>query len=469
MKSTRKILTTLILFSFVSFNACRTEEIEVINPPQEQTLVANSTVATLMQRTATNDGSNDNIIDNSNCFNVQLPVTVFVNGLEITVDSTSNFDTIEAIFDELDDDDDTIVIQFPITIILADFTEVVINNSSEFDDFSDDCNDENEEDDDIECLDFQYPITASIYNANNELIETITINNDNELYNFIDDIDEEDVVTIQFPITVILSDGTTLTVNNLNELENTIDTFEDDCDEDDDYDYDDDDCNNCTDSQLTAILTDCSNWTVDKLERDDNDLEDIYNGYLFNFLTDGSITVTSSGTNFTGTWSASGTGNAIAVTVNVTGLIDFNDIRNLHEIDEEIGEVKFDLRLGDDRLRFESDCNSSGGGTLTSTLSDGLWIVSSYTDDGVDETTDYNGYQLNFDSNGTVVAANSTTINGTWAVQNAGNELLLNFGTSIPFDEFNDDWGVVSATTTQVIVQDISGGGGTDVLTLQKL
>ncbi|WGD34162.1 hypothetical protein [Olleya sp. YS] len=592
MKSTHKLFTAISLFALILLNSCRTEDMEIINPPEEDTLVANSAVANLMQRAASNDGSNDNIIDNANCFNIQLPVTVFVNGLEIIVNSESDFDTIEDIFDELDDDDDSISIQFPITIILADYTEVVISSSSEFDTFSDDCNGENEYDDDIECIDFQYPITASIFNSNNELIETITINDDSQLYNFIDNIDENDIINIQFPITVILSDDTTLVVNNLNELETTINNFEDDCDEDDDYDYNDDDCNSCTDTQLTSILTDCQNWIVDDLERNDNDLEDNYVGYQFNFTSDGTISVISGNDNFSGTWSATGTGNAITVTIDIPGLSDFNDTWNLHEIEQEPGETKIELRLGDDELEFESDCSSGGntvddtalvaslttgdwyvtyyfddtdetsnysdyvfnfasdgtatatntsgssngswftssgdetelelnlnfgttipldeladdwdvlqvtndiislkdisgdgsseyltfertptstGGTnLTNILTDGLWFVASYIEDTDDQTIDYNGYQLDFNANGTVIATNgSNPNNGTWAVQSSGNVLVLDFGTNLPFTELNDeDWDVLSVSETEVIVQDVSGGnGGTDTLTLQK-
>ena len=594
MKTTLKIFTVFTIISTLFLTACRTEEMEVINPPQEETLIPNSPVANLMLRTAANDGSNDNIIDNSNCFNIQLPFTVFVNGVEIIVDAEEDLDTVEDIFDEFDDDDDTIEFQYPITAILADFSEVIINNDTELGTLSETCNGENEDDDDIECIDFEYPITASIFNSNNELIETITINNDNELYNFIDDIDEEDIINIQFPITVILSDGNTMTISDLNELETTINNFEDDCDEDDDYDYNDDDCDNCTDTQLTDILTGFSDWMVDKLERNDNDLEDNYVGYIFNFLTDGTINVTSGSGNFSGTWSASGSGNAIAVVVNITGLTDFNDTWNLHEIEQEGDETEVDLRLGDDRLRFESDCLTGGGnvndaalvasltmgdwyityyfddtdettnysnyvfnfasdGTATATdtggatngnwstsigdetdlelnlnfgttipldelaedwdvlevtndiirlkdvsggdgsedfltfernpagnggndlttiLSDGLWIVSSYTEDNGNQTADYNGYELDFNSAGTVVATNgSTTNNGTWAVQSSGNIFVLDFGTDLPFNELNDDdWDVISVSDTQVTLQDVSGGGGgTDTLTLQKL
>lgn len=592
MKTLTQLLITAMLFAIVS-TSCRTEDMEVIEPPQEQTLVVNSTVQTLMQRTVMNDGSIDNIIDNANCITIQLPVTVVVNGLEVHVDSQEDFATIEAIFDEFDDDNDDLVIQYPITIILADFSEIVINNATELATFTANCNGQNVSDDDIECLDFNYPIVVSFFNTNNELLETISIMNDAQMYAFIENIDENDIITIQFPITVTTYAGNVITINNFTELENVISSYDDECDEDDDYDYNDDDCNNCTNDQLATVLSQCSDWKVDKLERNDNDLEDNYVGYAFNFNTDGTIQVTSGNGNYTGTWQSSGTANNISVTIDITGLTDFNATWNLHEIEQGNNETKVDLRLGDDRLRFENNCSTSGsngnvddtalvnslttgdwyityyfddtdetanytdyvftfssdgsatannmgnvtngfwntsagdqtalelnlnfgttaplddiaedwdvlevtndiirlkdvsggdgsidyltfernpsggsGNNLTTVLTDGIWIVQSYTDDGNDETADYNGYQLTFMSNGTVQASNGTVINGTWDVQNAGNVLALSFAT-VPFDEFTDDWDVISVTSTEVVLQDVSGGGGgTDVLKLSKL
>jgi len=47
---------------------------------------------------------------------------------------------------------------------------------------------------------------------------------------------------------------------------------------------------------------------------------------------------------------------------------------------------------------------------------------------------------------------------------------LLDFGTQMPFEEFNDDWDVLSATNTRIELQDVSGGGGgTDTLVFEKL
>lgn len=586
-----KLGILLFMFSLLVFS-CRTEETLLIEPPEEEQLAVNSTIAILMQQVTLLDGSNDNIIDNANCITIQLPITVIIDGEELIIESELDFDTIEAIYDEFTDDLDELDIVFPITITLSDFTEVVINNSDELQSYASACNDENEIDLDIECLDFHYPIFASLYNANNELIETITLEDDEDLYDLIENLDANTIVTINFPITVTLWDGTDLVIDDMIELQSVIESAVNECDEDDDYDYNDDDCDNCSASDLEAILTDCDYWIVDKLERNDYDLEDIYVGYLFSFLNDGAINVVEGSNNYNGTWEITGEGNNIQMNIDITGLSDFDENWNLHEIEVNQEETKVDLRYGDDRLRFESDCNNggpgpddtelvaslttgswfvtyyfddqdetsnynyyefyfatngtasavhtsgttygtwststgdetelelnlnfgtnsplnelaedwdvlevtseiirlkdvsggngseefltferdpinTGGDDLESILSDGLWYVSLYDDDGDNETADYNGYQLDFNTNGTVTASNGTNINGIWQVLSSGNKLLLDFGTSIPFDEFNDDWDVISAENNRVELQDVSGGnGGTDTLVFEKL
>ncbi|MGZ0016527.1 hypothetical protein [Yeosuana sp. AK3] len=354
------ILFSIMLMFFLS--SCRTEELVSIQTPPEDTLTANSNLTSLMSQTVMNDGSNDNIIDNSNCFNIELPVTVIVNGIEITVNSVNDYKSIEDIFDEFDDDLDAIEITFPITIVLSDFTEITINNFTELSVYSNNCHGENESDDDIECLDFVYPLTVSIFNRTTEVITTVTINDDQELYNFIDDFDEvdddDDLVTFNFPISIVLLDGTELTINNFDDLEEAINLYGDDCDEDDDFDYNDDDCDNCSTNQLTDILTGCSEWTIEDLERNDNDLEDLYEGYIVNFLTDGTLTVTYAGTIENGTWSTSGAGNNISFIIDIPTLSDFNNQWNLHEIEQSSSETKVDFRVGDDdELKFKSNCN----------------------------------------------------------------------------------------------------------------
>ena len=320
MKTLKPILL-LAIGVLLTMTSCRTEDDLAIDPPVEETIEANSTIANLMSRTASNDGSPDNIIDNASCLSVQLPVTVTVNGIELEINDDDGYEDIEDIIDLFDDDVDSVVISYPITVILVDFSTVVVNSDLELGTLTANCVGENEDDDDIECIDFQYPITASVFDENNDLINSITINNDNDMYDFIDDLDDFAAVTINFPIKVIFADGSSQTINSIPELENAIEIADDSCDEDDDNDFDDDDCDNCTTNDLETVFADCTEWTVDKLERNDNDLEDNYVGYVFEFNSDGTILVTQGSNTFNGTWGASGTGNNISVTINVTGTL----------------------------------------------------------------------------------------------------------------------------------------------------
>ncbi len=475
MKLFYKTLGLLLLFSVI-LSSCRTEDMEIINSPSEDTFGINTTMANLLLRTATNDGSYDNIIDGASCFDILLPVTVIANGIEVVINTEDDLDIIEDIFDEFTDDTDTLIIIFPITIILDDYTQVVINNQAELDAAAAQCPPENSDDDDIECIDIQYPITASIFNENNELIETVIINNDEELFEFIEDIEEGDIITFNFPITVILWDGTTVQIQNFTELQSIIESAIDQCDEDDDNDYNDDDCDECTTQQLEDILTGCSDWMVDKLERDDIDLEDQYVGYLFNFDANGTLTVDESGNQFSGTWESTGEGNNITVTINIPNLPDFNDAWILHEIQQQPGESKVDLRIGDDRLRFESDCISGGGGVndaeLVAALTNGDWYITYYFDD-IDETANYADYVFNYATDGTATATDPNgTTNGTWSTSSGDEtelELNLNFGTVPPLDELAEDWDVLEVTNEIIRLKDVSGGNGsTDFLTFER-
>ncbi len=585
----KKTFFTSTLFLFLFFTSCQDEVSITTQEETQETITASSTVASLMQRTSTNDGSSDNIIDYANCYNVELPVTVFANGLEITIDSEEDFAIIEAIFDEFSNDNDTIDILFPITIILSDFTEVVIQNQSELDEYTNQCNDENEEDDDIECIDFQYPITFSVFNSQNNQISTVTIHNDEEMYNFIEDLDESDIASISFPITVILADGTSMTIDSLSSLEDAIENAIDQCDEDDDYDWNDDDENDISQNDFINLLIDC-NWTVDKLEINDEDLEDQYQGYVFSFYENETIIVEYNGTSYSGNWNLV-TADNIQINIYIDDLSDFNNEHwILHEIEDD-NEFKLDFRNGEDRLRFEKgecgtntqpncsesdidsyvmncvwnvvnyngsdnliiydldfnnnqelvitnssnsdvinatwstsesadgvilefnnvigadiqaitgnwiitecegdrlamhhnttsdemviekDCsNDTNTSDLTTIVTEGNWVVANYNDSGEDETADYNGYEITFHADGTVVAVNSSgTISGTWSttIDDGQLKMILDFGAQTPFDEFNDDWDVYDLETNRIELKDVSGGNGTtDILVFEKL
>ena len=210
----------------------------------------------------------------------------------------------------------------------------------------------------IECLDFQYPITASVFNSINELLDTISLENDSQLYKFIKDIDTNDIITIAFPITVILSDNSEVTISNFNELEIVIENAENTCDEDDDYDYNEDDCNDCSTSEIEDLLTSCTDWTVNTLRRDSNtNYDTIYYNYAFNFSSDGTMSVFWNTTTVFGTWTTSGSGNNIEVIIDIPALPLCNNNWVLREVKNCTNETEIDFRVGVDRLQYAKNCN----------------------------------------------------------------------------------------------------------------
>lgn len=117
---------------------------------------------------------------------------------------------------------------------------------------------------------------------------------------------------------------------------------------------------------------------------------------------------------------------------------------------------------------------------MVDTFITGSWIVTNFNDSGQDETNDFTSYDFTFASNGTVVATNGTeTINGTWSVTDSSSSsssssdidfnLFFNVSTTHNFDDLNDDWDIVSVSSNEVSLIDISGGnGGTYRLTFTK-
>lgn len=229
IKTLLKIM--LLNLGFFATISCQNEHNLLIEPSSNEIIKANTTITSLLQRMVTHDGSKDNIIDNSDCLSVELPVTVVANGIELTINSETDYALIEAIFNESDDDTDTLNITFPIEIILNDFSNIIINNNDELEDLAKDCDEEN--DTDIECIDFVYPITFSIYNSSSQLSETLVVKSDEQLYELLEDLEDYYIIQINFPISLISDDETIQSITSMEELETAIKAADEICNDDD--------------------------------------------------------------------------------------------------------------------------------------------------------------------------------------------------------------------------------------------
>ncbi|TDO03200.1 hypothetical protein [Sunxiuqinia elliptica] len=365
------IIISLMLL-LVSYS-CR-EELSIYETENNQPgLESNSNAAGLMQRVSLKDGSIDNIIDNSSSISVKLPVTVIANGITVHVNTEDDLATIERIFNEFNDDDDELTITFPITVILSDFSEVLIRDEDEFEEIIEEH--DSELDDDIECIDFVYPIKVSTFDVITEQLETLTINDDETMFNFLDDIDDDDIINIEFPISMILSDGTPVTIANLNEMETAIDNAQETCDEDDDdsdddgsdsddgsddSDGDDDDSVDDDDPQLNQFMesiTSCDQWTIEKFEINDEELEEDYQDYTFSFTTDNKFVANKGTAAFSGTWDSYKNGENIILVIKLPDFPNLSSSWSLEDIEEDEEGVETEFSKGENSLLFSSTCS----------------------------------------------------------------------------------------------------------------
>ena len=432
MKNVFKYPVFLLLFmATLMVTSCQEEFEELPQPDEQQTIMANSSTAQLIQRTSSNDGSFDNIVDGASCIALDFPYTVEVNGIQITIDSREDLQLIEEIFDALDDDVNLLDIIFPITITLSDFTKIVINNKEELRALAEECM-EGGGDDDIECIDFVYPITLYTFDINEQQTGSVTVNSDEELRLFFKGLDENDLISIDFPVTLELYDGTRVTVTNNAELAMAIENAKDACDEDDDNDYNDDDF---TLERFNNLITECP-WLVREVERDAVNQTDQYFEYLMNFTEDGGVTVKDrQGNVLNGMWTSRLTDHGILLNLEFDVLVDFNLQWFVYEIEK--GKIKLYAEGGNKIiLRNACDVYNEDPNTLREILRECAWVIKKVKNNG-DEIDRLFGYEFKFMAEGVVTLSNGVnTSTGSWVITtNAQGRLVM----GLTFGENMDD------------------------------
>ena len=415
MKTKMKTLLLLPFFALLLFTSCQEELIDITPIDESEALAPEAELTNLLFSASTMDGSADNIIDRASCLSVELPVTVFVNGLEIIIDSKEDFKVIEAIFNEFDDDEDNLEMVFPITIILSNHDDVVIENRDQLEALIEKCKGENEEDDDIECIDFKYPLSFSVYNTQFQIINVVTIENDRQLYRFIKRVKEGEVfASLNFPVTMVLADGSEIKVNNNIELAQTIREAKDSCDEDDDNDYGDDDF---TKERLDHLLKSCP-WVVYEFDRNDTNLSDQYREYVMVFKEDNVVKVYARGGDIlTGTWVTRVTDHGALIKLEFETLVDFRLEWFVYDL--EPSKIKL-YQPGGNKIILKKNCNLGFDITkarIENYLQECFWRVARISIDGTNSEQDYIGTPLKFFPNNVVkIRVNGEFVAGTYNV-----------------------------------------------------
>lgn len=216
-------LIFLILLTLIS---CQDEIIDISSSNESEVLQSNSQLVNFISNVTANDGSVDDVLDGSSCFSIQLPVTVSANNITIVIEDEVDIQQLEELLNSFDVELDFL---FPITIILNDYSEIVLENEDQLFNLIDGCADF--DDDIIDCVDFVYPLSFSVFDIDFNLVETLIIQDDEALYDFLESLEEDAnlIVSINYPLPLVYSNGEILEINSNDELVSAIEAAQDNC------------------------------------------------------------------------------------------------------------------------------------------------------------------------------------------------------------------------------------------------
>jgi hypothetical protein len=429
----KSALFASLLTIVLSFTACQTEDPPVVETSEEETMTANSAAASLMTNMVSNDGSYDNIVDGSSCFDIRFPYTVSVNGLDITINSKDDLRLIEEIFDALDEDNDILDIIFPVTITLADYSEITIENLAQLREHSEECI-EGGDDDDIECIDVIYPVTFFTYDREAQQTGSVNVGSDKEMRRFFAGLDMEDIISLQFPVMFEMYDGTKVMVESIGQLRETIERAKESCDEDDDDDHNDDDF---TKERLDNLLVECP-WLVKEVKREYEYSSDQYENYIMNFNEDGSVTVKDhEGNLLNGEWTTRVSEYRVLLRLEFEFLADFTLEWFVYDIDGD----RIKLHAGDgDKITLKTTCGEEpevcNAEFIEETISTCRWVVDNAESGFLED--------LNIDFSNRNIhvwdASGSIQDEGNWSIE--GQVMVFN-DLSMTFANYIGEWTVV--------------------------
>ena len=423
MKTQIKFYLLFTFFALLLFSSCQDEAIELIEPDESETLVANSGLANLMFNVAANPVARDNVLDNSNCFSVELPVTIEIRGITITINEEEDLEELEDLLEDFEGELPDFV--FPITVIFSDFRELVIESQAQLESILDECFEDN---DTIECVDFVYPISFSVLNSEFVIIDTITIESRKQLYAFLERIEDEAdtlIVGLNFPVELEFFNGETVVVDSNQELSEAIQRARNICD--------DETIIECRPEEISSYLKECS-WIINDESEDFKDL-------IITFNEDGTLVINGESlpNEIDGAWN-----------VELTDEGTFLNIRDLSAFQGDLGgewlilecmKDEFEIIQGEFEIELQRNCETDINCSvqdLTEQIRACYWYANSNL------LTDDVSNKLKFTENNAVLYFNEQVGSfenvGTWEISLVGMDRKLELSLDAPLQLLTAFW-----------------------------
>jgi hypothetical protein len=218
--SLKKIASLILLL--ISILGC-IKEIDLTEGENPNTNNSNSEATNHYKRIGMYDGSFDDLIDNNACSSVKLPVSLLANNIPLTITNTADYQLVLNIFNLSPIDVDTVVFNFPITVLNQDYSQTSITSQAQLNNLSAICDQAiNNNLSAITCVNIVYPINISLYNKTTEQTTIISVVKDQDLFNFMANLSVNEVYSVKYPINAVTIGNVNIAVSSDIQLKSII-------------------------------------------------------------------------------------------------------------------------------------------------------------------------------------------------------------------------------------------------------
>ncbi|MFV8393380.1 hypothetical protein [Flavobacterium sp. LB2P6] len=217
-----KIVTGIAMMAILGFTSCQSE-VDDVQGENPNTNSANSTTTNNLRRTSMYDGTFDDFLDGASCSSIVLPASAKVNGIQVSILSQLNYQQVITILGQSNNDQDTVVFQFPLKVKLSNYTEATVTNQTEYNAILNACTSaEASGQDAISSVNISFPITILTYNLSLQQTGSVAITSEQQLYTYMSNVSNTELFSLKYPISLTIADGTKMTVSSDAELQAAI-------------------------------------------------------------------------------------------------------------------------------------------------------------------------------------------------------------------------------------------------------
>ncbi len=215
----RTIQWSGVLFFLIMQVSCQKEYEKTNALDENEVITSQDTLVSYVLRVVQKDGSFDDMIDDCSEISIQFPYSIKIRNEYFDIESLTD---LKAVINDYYQYKNNLTIDYPIVIEYSDYSLDTIENRGELNKVQK----LYKEDSDgvgITKIDFEYPVTVNGYNTLYQISSTVIISKDKDMYNVFHTIGEK-ILALDFPVSVIDSEGEVSTVNSNSEMKKVIES-----------------------------------------------------------------------------------------------------------------------------------------------------------------------------------------------------------------------------------------------------